>query len=311
MNNNNLLLPDWTLNALSKSFSNFSSPYDMREIAGSINNLPLLPAVAMHIIELSANPYADAARLAKIIQLDPVLASQLIRWANSPMYNFANRIIAIEEAVVLLGYKVVINLALSLSSLNTLRCPIKGKLGAKNILIQANIAVILMHELNKKLPPQIRQESSSIYLVGLIHNIGYPIFAHYFADSFDLLNKVVEINPNLQIYEVEKFLFNVEHSLLGSILMRHWKMPEILIDVVQHHHNPNYRGNHYHMNLLTYLSDILIGELGLGDGQNQVCPDSLYTTLDISPEMCKEILQITEQKLEDVTAMVNSILTYG
>lgn len=311
MNNSHILFPDWTLNALSKSFSDFSSPYDLRELVGSIENLPLQSAIAMHIIEISVNPYADVAQLAKIIKLDPILASQVIRWANSPLYYHANKVESIEEAILLLGYIVVLNLALSLSSLNALHIPVQGLLGAQNILIQGNLSAFIMQELNKKLPAGIRQKPGTIYLVALIHNIGFHLFAHYFSSSFDFLNKVVEHNPYLEVFQVEKFLYNVDHALIGSILMRHWKMPEVLVDVVQQHHNPNYRGNHYQMNLLTYISDTLIGEMGLGDAQNQICPDTCYAELGLDPEVGKEILQIAAKKLDDVTALVNSILNYG
>ena len=54
----------------------------MHEAISRLEALRPLPSIALRIMQLANDPSADAAKLAAIIELDPLLTAQIIRWAS-------------------------------------------------------------------------------------------------------------------------------------------------------------------------------------------------------------------------------------
>lgn len=304
----NINLLQWTLNGLGQPLAHFTSPADIRDIIVNIDKLPVLSGIATRLLELSTDPLADAEKLAKIIELDPNLTAQVLRWANSPLYGKRGKIDSVQQAIHrVLGFEYVLNAALSLVALKTLPLPKHGPLGSKQLWIQALMSVQLMSLLSKRMPTAIRPKPHEIFLVALIHNIGFSILALYFANEFNYLNKIITHNDNLAIFELENFAFNVDHGLLGTWLLRSWNMPSAVVEVIYQHHNPNYRGQYIYLNQLTFLNDSLLGEIGIGDAQNQVCPAAIYTSLQLDPTESRALLTQVQEHFDDICATAEEL----
>lgn len=76
-------LIDWTLNTINAPMNKFKSPYDLLGRISKLKTLPVLPGVAMRIIQLAADPATDAEKLAAVIEQDPLLTAQILLWASS------------------------------------------------------------------------------------------------------------------------------------------------------------------------------------------------------------------------------------
>jgi len=267
---------NWTLNTINQQFNGFTPPLDMRETISHIKALPPLPGNALRIVELAADPLADAEKLSAIVELDPLLTMQIIRWASSPFYGNRGNINSVHDAIVrVLGFNFVMDLALGLSILAPLKCPKEGPIGTRMFWTHALASTRLMKRLADQLPSQEGFTQQELFLAGLLHNIGFPLFGHQFPEEFKHLLALITINPNLAIFNMENFALGVNHAEIGAWLMNAWSMPRILTNIVYHHHNPCYRGENYRLNLLTFLSDSLLGRIGIGDGVNQDCPESV------------------------------------
>jgi len=294
-------LINWTLNTVNPQLDSFTPPKDMREAISRVQTLPPLPGIALRIMQLAADPLADAAKLAAIIELDPLLTAQVIRWASSPLYGYKGKITSVQESISrVLGFDFVFNLALGLAALAPLKAPKDGPIGTRLFWIQALASTRLMQLLNDKIPVDNRLATAQIFLSGLLHNIGFPLLGDQFPEEFSYLNKLIQANPTLTVFNLEKFAFGVDHTMLGAWLMSAWCMPKPIIDVVYHHHNPYYRGENHQLNQLTYLNDHLLGKLGIGDAQLQPCPDDIFRQLNLSDEATNESLDKLNDILENI-----------
>lgn len=56
--------------------------------------------------------------IAQVIQLDPALSSEVLKFANSSFFDTGIQVASIQKATIKLGMKTVVNLALSLSLLS-------------------------------------------------------------------------------------------------------------------------------------------------------------------------------------------------
>ncbi|HEV8549397.1 MAG TPA: HDOD domain-containing protein [Polyangiaceae bacterium] len=64
---------------------------------------PLLPAVALELIELTRRRNVQVAEVTRCLSRDPMLAAQLLRLAASPLYSRSEPIRSLNDAVVRLG----------------------------------------------------------------------------------------------------------------------------------------------------------------------------------------------------------------
>jgi len=280
----------------------------MRETISNIRALPPLPGTAARIIELISDPKADVDDLAEVIEVDPILAAQIIRWASSALYGYRGKITSVRDAIVrVLGFNFVLDMALGLAVMAPLRAPKEGVIGTRMFWIHALASTRLMPKLAKKVPAEIELKSDEIFLAALLHNIGFPLFGHQFSAEFGHLNKLINANPNLSIYNLETFAFGVNHAQMGAWLMSSWQMPQLITDIVYHHHNPFYRGENYHLNILTYINDYLLGQIGIGDAANQTCSDEIWTMLKLDPAIGFEILDNLQDEIKSITEMAESL----
>lgn len=301
-------LSSWTINTIDPGVKNFAHPVSLRDEIYRIKALPPLPGTAQQIVQLASDPLADAKKLAGIIELDPILASQVIRWASSALYGYRGNIGSVQDAISrVLGYDFVMNLALGLSALAPLKTTKNGKVGTRMFWLQAIAGSRLAMSLGETMPADKKPDRNTIFLAALLHNIGFPLLGHEFPDEFSYLSRMIDANPTLSVYNIERFAFGVDHTLVGTWLMRTWSMPKPIIDIVYHHHNPHYRGDNYRLNLLVYLSDCLLGTLGIGDGQNQADFDDVFTELNLDSKIAFQKLAELNETLDDIASMAEQL----
>ena len=96
----------------------------MQERLDQTLHIPPLPEAARRIVALQADPNYDLADLVQIIETDPSIASRLMGWANSAIYNPDPKAKSLEDAVMrVLGFDTVMSMALGMALGQTLRLP--------------------------------------------------------------------------------------------------------------------------------------------------------------------------------------------
>ena len=230
--------------------------------------LPPMPELGRRVLELQADPNAGARELASIVQLDPSLAAQVIRYASSSYYGYTGRITNIQEAISrVLGYDMVMNLAIGLSAGRSFCIPERGPLGLKSFWEHAVISAVLVQRLGAAMSVVARPDPAQCYLCGLLHDFGILLLGHLFPPEFQLLNKLAQANPKQTVAELESRLLGMGearemiamgHARIGAWLMEAWRMPDALRITLLEHHNAQYRGDYELQVHLVQLSDFLL-----------------------------------------------------
>lgn len=259
-------------------------------------DLPPLPEIANRIIELRTNPNSSPADLAKAVELDPSLAAQVLNWSRSPFYGVQGEINTIEEAVVrVLGFDLVLNLALGLALGRTLSVPKDGPHGYTPYWQQSIISAALCHELIKAMPAKHRPDIGLAYLCGLLQSFGFLILAHVFPPQFSLINRHIEANPQLNRMNVEQNLLGLTREQIAALLLQQWRMPEALLVAVRQQNNPLYEGEHANYAKLLYVVSRSLRQQGFGDGPDEPIKEYILDDLGLR---AKEVVEITQSVLE-------------
>ena len=134
---------------------------------------PPLPASSQKIVHLCSKQDAGTDELCEVISLDPSLSAQVVSWASSPYYGAPGEIESVEDAIIrVLGFDMVMNLALGLSMGNAFELPDNGPRHHTEYWFNSVLRACLMEALVKAMPAARRPRLGHAYLAGLLHNFG-------------------------------------------------------------------------------------------------------------------------------------------
>ena len=85
---------------------------ELNKLVNRINEISTLPHVVAQIIAVTSDATTDAHDLGEAIETDPALTERLLRDVNSAAHGLGNRVESLQQAVSMLGFAQVRNLAL-------------------------------------------------------------------------------------------------------------------------------------------------------------------------------------------------------
>lgn len=272
---------------------------DLYARVDEIYELPLMPGHARELLLLRNRPEAHVAELARLVERDPSLAAQVMKYARSPLFGYAGEIHSLEEAIArVLGFDMVLNLALGLAALKPFRIPPDGPLGLTEFWRHAALSAGLTQRLAACLPAQHRPVPGLLYLAGLLHNFGYLVLGQLFQPEFYLLNRMVAANPDTPVTILEqrvlcrgqaRQVMCAGHAEVGAWLMERWELPAPVVTAVRHHHNATFDGEHQVYSHLVLCADRLLKRYGLGDGEHRELPPALLEKLGLEADAASDV----------------------
>lgn len=270
---------------------NWPTAVQLRHRIQALNELPPMPAMAQQLLRLRLNPQASADDLARVVELDPSLAAQVVSYAGSAYYGYLGTIGSLRDAITrVLGFDMVMNMALGLAIGKTLSIPAQGPLGLVAYWRHAVTSAALAERLAKQLPKHLGVRPGMAYLAGLLHDFGYLLLGHVFKPGFHQLNRLVAFNPDLPLVDLETHVLGVRHDQLGAWLMRSWEMPEELTVVARWHHTEDYQGEHVGYLRVVMLVDRLLKPYALSDAPNSDIEPALLSSLELQREQAMAAL---------------------
>ena len=255
---------------------------DLKRRIERMGVLPPLPEMARKIIQLSGNAKAGANDLARLVELDPSLAAQVMRYASSPFFGYKGTVDSVDTAIArVLGYDMVMNLALGVATAKPFRIPQHGPLGLAAFWRHAAYSAALMQALGRAMPEPIRPRPGLTFLAGLLHNFGHLLQGHLFKQEFLKINAALEKNPEKSVVSIEQEILGADHCQVGSWLMKAWHLPEEIIATAFEHHNENYVGPHAVYVHLALVADRMLKTHGIGDSESHDVPPAILAALKL------------------------------
>ncbi len=271
-------------------------------------DMPPMPETAQRIIDLRMDPEAETEELANLVGHDPGLAAQVISWANSPYYGISGTIGSVQEAVIrVLGFDLVINLALGLSLGRTLAVPKDGPQGYTPFWQQSVYNAALMAELVRAMPVKQRPSQGMAYLCGLLHNFGYLILAHVFPPHFQLVNRHMEANPQINRYFIEQHVMGVTREQISSNLFKQWGLPNEVCNAIRYQNEPSFIGEHSILSQMLFVSSRMLRAHELSDAPLEDIPDELIQSLGLDMVKAQEAMDKVLDSQDELQEMARQL----
>lgn len=185
--------------------------------------IPTMPQAAMEASRLLKNPESDVMDIAVIIERDPAMAAQILRFANSAMYGSRFPIDTIERAVSHLGMRHLQTVVLEMA-MNRLSRDAGAQAYAKEEWQYSITCAMIARRIGEK----FRLDADLCYLAGLLHDIGrLPVIAAL-SKSGLAQGEPEEDSPTEIIVETL-------HRAVGVQVADSWELPPVVRDAIGNH----------------------------------------------------------------------------
>ncbi len=172
---------------------------------------------------------ANISEVEKVIALDAVLASRLLKLANSEFYGSARAVSTLGEAVFRIGIGSTRDLAWALS-LNAIgaETPVYGHALQRHGIEVAAGARLLARYVSSV-------SKGDAFVAGLLHDLGMQVMLALEAKTYLPLLERYGFD-DIRLIAAERKEYGLDHAALTSQAMVRWNLPQPLVDGVGRHH---------------------------------------------------------------------------
>jgi len=188
-------------------------------------DIPALPPTSAAALELSNRPSVEVRALVQTIERDPLIASEMLRIANSALYATQHEASSVQEAVMRIGLKSVRNVIFGAAMRSSLGKTKRLDEYAEEVWRQAQAVAVVARALGE--PAAFEREHA--YLLGLLHDVGKVALLGMLRRE---MKDVVRLTPAL----VGR-AFHTFHERAGRAMALAWKLPSEVVSIAGCHHD--------------------------------------------------------------------------
>ena len=224
----------------------------------NIKEIPELPEYAKIAISSTLTGEKSIEQLIQTVRDSPSITLKLLKVANSPFYARVRPVSNIKDAIVLLGYKTVKSIIISITIRDLFQ---KKELEwfDYNAFILHSIAVATLCE---EFAQTVNlNETEELYAAGILHDIGKIIFISYAPNEYEYVLSETK-KKKLLLVDMEKEMFGTTHAEIGGFLLGLWGFRNKVVEAVLFHHKPPDTSKRQLSPLaVTYCTNALANEL--------------------------------------------------
>jgi HD-like signal output (HDOD) protein len=200
----------------------------LADIQQVVTKLPVFPAVALKAMKTAQNPMASAMHVEEIVGSDAVLAGEILKTANSPLYSPSTPIRSIRQAVVFMGIPECCRVITAAAFRPMFQSPLVRPLWNHSLEV-ARMAETLSRTTGQGDPEEA-------FLVGLMHDVGRLAIWKLPTKNTTLYAALLE--QGCEAMFAETLLCGFDHTVAGGQVVRHWRLGDNLATAITYHHQP-------------------------------------------------------------------------
>jgi len=241
---------------------------DIRELTPLINNSEIssIQKVISEIIRVCNDPSSSAKDLKEVIEIDPPLTGKVLRRANSAYYARQRNVEEIQQAIILIGFDAVRDLALSQKVFEIFadETTIHG-FSRIELWKQTLAAALMAKSIYRR---EFNERGENMYAAGILHNIGIIVEDQFLHDQFVQVLERKHTTPR-ELIDLEEKEFGFNHTNIGMAVANNWNLPIELVMAIGYHHSPELVPEDYFRSASTlFLADYLCQKAGIGFGHS-------------------------------------------
>ena len=298
-------IPENDENPISPSYrisKNTTADIDPNELIRDHVKLPSLPTMYVQINEAINRPNSSASDIAKVISKDTSLSASLLKIVNSTFYGFPSKIDTLSRAVTVVGTRQLTTLALGMNIISVFK-KIPSDLIHMRSFWEHSLACGICARIigsYKKIP-----NTERVFVAGLLHDIGRLILYSYVP--IHARNALIKARQDDDLlHNSEHEILGFDHSTIGGLLLKKWKLPVSLENSVKYHHSPQESKDPLEPAII-HLADIMTNAIGRGSSGERFVPalnPDAWRSLELSPNILSSTIKQMERQIEEIIQLL-------
>lgn len=292
---------DVDLNQIPKSLPTKIDPYKL--IRHDIN-LPSLPDTYAQINETIKKPTSSAHDIGNVISKDTSLSVRLLKLVNSTFYGFPSKIDTLSRAVTIVGTRQLSTLALGMNIINVFK-NIPSHLIDMRSFWEHSIACGISARIiagYKNI-----QNTERLFVAGFLHDIGRLVLYSYVP--IHAKNALLKARyAGSLLHKEEHEIMGFDHTTIGGLLFKKWKLPISLENSVTYHHIPQKSKDPLEPAIVN-LADIITNALSMGSSGERFVPPldpDAWLCIGISPNVLALAITQMDRQIEEIVRFLFS-----
>ncbi len=209
-----------------------------------LEEMPSLPTTVSKVLDVCNQQNPSPSDLNRVIALDPVLLSKILRLINSAYYGLSSEITSLVRAIIMLGINTVKNLALSTAVIERFNSSDHFKALDSFGYWRHSLGVAVISRKLAQLQEVDPKQTESFFIAGLLHDLGKIPINEIVPEM--VIQAINQADHNkTPLYQAEGSILGEDHTSVGLKIVQQWKLGKEISEVIEYHHHPeNYRGKH-------------------------------------------------------------------
>jgi diguanylate cyclase (GGDEF)-like protein len=195
----------------------------------SHGKLPSPRGIALQVIQLTEKNDTTAQQVARLINNDPSLAGRILKSSNILVRREGRPVSSIVDAVTVLGFKSVRQLALSLSLVADFGKGTCDGFNYQKFWSKSVCCGVAAQQLVTRMSIGVADEA---FLLGLLSQIGRLTLSTVFPEQYSKV--LTQVSAAHSLSKLEHAAFGLDHNQITALMLSDWGMPELFQNIAMY-----------------------------------------------------------------------------
>jgi putative nucleotidyltransferase with HDIG domain len=245
--------------------------------------MPMLPSLVPEVMPLVIDRDASVLRIARVVAKEQVLATRVLRLANSAYSAPLHEVTTINDAIVRMGTSAVRNVVLAVCFASRPNNDVYGGQGRQ--LADHGVGTAYLARL---VAERAGIDADEAFMHGLLHDIGKLLLLKLAAD-FTRFGGALPPKDEMHGFIADR------HAALGADVLSRWQLPARLQEPVMFHHQPSGASAFRAYAEVAYVANRLSHRYGFGceadgpEATEELLLDPSFVALGITAEWLADL----------------------
>jgi putative nucleotidyltransferase with HDIG domain len=229
-----------------------------------VKSFPGMPATAARLMPLLQNPDSSASKIEDTLKYDPGLTANILKLTNSAYFGLPSRVSSVRQAIMLLGWKRLLQLVMTMCMSALMKKPVPGYDLPRGELWRHSVAVSVAADLLVR--SLSISDADEVFTAALLHDIGKLVLGDYVQGDLEKIEGMVSKGISFEV--AEYVVLGTNHADIGARILHNWSLPQELVNAVSWHHDPETCDKYCLLSDVVHLANIVGRRVGYGKGRN-------------------------------------------
>ncbi len=207
-------------------------------VLSHLDSLPTLPAVALKLLQVTAEEDSAAMDVIRLLRADQSLTAKILSVASSAATGVRGPVTTLEKAVPLLGFLTIRSIVLATGVFDCFaKSAAETPTGAFDRLEfwKHALAVACGARRLAQVRRDLGVEPEDAFVAGLLHDLGKVALDAVFPKAYDRIAAQAN-HTRGDIADHERSILGADHTVAGRRLAERWRLPRDLREAIWLHH---------------------------------------------------------------------------